>query len=411
MKFEFFIAKRLIRRPPDIDNSISQGVKPIIKISIATVVVGIIVMILTLTIVNGFQSEIRDKIISFGSHIQITSFDLNNSFETSPISKNQPFYPYLDTVKEVKHIQVFATKPGIIKTKTDIHGIVLKGIDTDFDWSNFQKNIIEGNPIKIQDDSVSNKVLISKTISEKLQLKTGDKFATYFIQKPPRVRKFEVAGIYETGLQKFDESFIICDIKHIQKLNNWSPDMVSGFEVAINSFDDLDNSDKIISKYIGFELKSETIKDKHQEIFSWLELQDWNVFIIIFLMTLVAGITMISTLLIIILEKTNMIGVLKALGATNLSVKRIFIINGGYLVLTGLIIGNALGLLLAFLQFQFHFISLPKESYYIDYVPVKFDFQELILLNIATFCACILMQIIPAHFITKISPVKAIRFE
>ena len=407
LNFEFFIAKKIISGSK---YSNAKGTRPIITIATIGIALGIAVMIVALAIVSGFQNQIKAKVVGFGSHIQITSYESTNTFETAPVSKIQPFYPSLDTINGIRHIQPFATKAGIIKKENDLHGIVLKGIDYDFDWDFFNKNLLEGNSFIVDSIEKSNQVVISKTIANKLNLKIKDKIKVHFIQNPPRVRKFIISGIYETGMAQFDEIMVLADIKHIQKLNNWSFNQVSGFEVLLDNYEELENMDDFIYNYIGLELNSQKITDRHQDIFGWLQLQDWNVIIIITLMTVVAGINMISALLILILEKTNMIGMLKALGSNNKSVRKIFLYNGGFLIAKGLFWGNLIGLLLCYLQFKFHIISLPKESYYIEFIPIKMDITSIFLVNISTFSLCLLMLILPSLIISKISPVKAIKF-
>ncbi|MBL4624351.1 MAG: ABC transporter permease [Flavobacteriales bacterium] len=406
MNFELFIAKKIIKA----NNPDSKGTRPIINIATASISLGIAVMIISIAIVTGFQDQIRNKVIGFGSHIQITSYDINNSVESSPISKQQRFYPHLDTVNGVKHIQYYATKAGILRTENDIHGVILKGIGTDFDWSFFSNKMIDGSIIQLSDTTKSNGIIISKTIAQQLKLKVGDKATAHFVQDPPRARRFTVNGIYESGMDKFDNSFILVDIQHIQKLNNWTSNQVSGFEVILDSYSELANMDDVIFNHIGYELRTSKITERNQEIFSWLKLLDKNVYIILILMVLVAGINMISALLILILERTNMIGMLKALGAENWSVQKIFLYNAAYLVGKGLLFGNILGLGLCFIQLKFNVIKLPQESYYIDSVPINIDIFYTLLINCGTFALCLIMLLIPSYIVTKITPVKSIKF-
>lgn len=407
MNFEFFIAKKIIKGS---NKGSSKGTRPIISIATIGIALGIAVMIVSLSIVNGFQEQIKSKVIGFGSHIQITSYESTNSIESSPISKMQPFYPHVDTVKGIRHIQTYATKAGIIKKGDDLQGIILKGIDTDFDWDFFNKNIIAGSLLKLDSVSKNNECIISSSIVNKLNIKLNDFITIHFIQDPPRARKLQITGIYETGMAQFDDMIVLADIKHIQKLNNWGNDQISGFEILLNDYNDLENMDDFIYDYIGLNLNSQKITDKHQDIFGWLELQDWNVIIIISLMTFVAAINIISALLILILDKTNMIGMLKALGANNNHIRKIFLFNGAYLIGKGLVIGNIIGLMLCFLQYKFHIIGLPKESYYIEYVPIKTEILNVIAINISTFLICFFMLILPSYIVSKITPIKAIRF-
>ena len=395
------------------DSKSKKFTQPIIKISIAAIALGLIVMIVAVSIVSGFQREIRNKVIGFGGHIQITKYDSQNTYEATPIDKHQPFYPSLDTVKGIKHIQIYATKPGIIKTNQDIYGVIVKGIGSDFDWTFFNDKLKEGNPLKIDDKNPTNDIIISQTIANKMSIKLGDKMFLYFIQSDGQLRPkdFVVKGIYQSGLEQFDNLFVIADITHIQKRNNWSENLVGGFEVIIDNYNDLNKLDQFIYDNIGYDLHSTTIVDRNPDIFNWLELQDINVIIIILLMVLVAVINIISALLILILERTTMIGILKALGLPNWNVRKIFLYNAIHLIIKGLIIGNIIGIGLCLLQLKFGFIKLPEESYYVSEVPIELNWMSILMLNIGTLLVCFMMLILPSYVITKISPVKAIRFD
>ena len=368
-------------------------------------------MTLSLAIVSGFQNEIRDKVIGFGAHIQINSYESRNSLESLPISKNQDFYPGIKEEEGVRHIQVFAIKPGIVKTNEEIQGVILKGIDHNFDWEFFNENLVEGASFIPADSSISNDVVISKSLSKKLNLKIGDDLRTYFIQKPPRARKFNIVGIYESGFEQFDEMYCLVDIRHIQKLNDWEADEISGFEILIDDFNQLDNLDRLIYDNIGYDLNTTSIVEANPDIFNWLELQDINVYIIIILMIVVAAINIVSALLILILDRINMIGTLKAIGANNWSVRKIFLINSAYLILKGLFWGNVIGIGLCLLQLYTGIVTLPQESYYVSEVPIDINPMELLILNLGVMAVCIAVIILPSYIITKISPVRAIRFE
>lgn len=409
MNLEYFISKNIIKG----DARSKKFTKPIIRISIAAIALGLTVMIVAISIVSGFQQEIRNKVIGFGSHIQITSYDSQNTYEASPISKSQDFYPSIDSVEGIKHIQVFANKAGIIKTNEEIYGVVVKGIGSDFDWDFFDKNLIEGELVRVKEGELKNDLLISKTIADKMKLKVGDKTFIYFIQQNGQLRPkdFIVKGIYKSGLEQFDNLYVLSDIAHVQKRNGWTENQVGGFEILIDSYDDLDKLDLFVYDNIGYDLHSTTIVRQNPDIFNWLELQDVNVIVIIVLMVVVAVINIISALLILILERTNMIGILKALGMPNWNVRKIFMYNAVYLVVKGLIWGNVIGLGLCFLQMQFGFLTLPQESYYVSVVPVKLNFYNIFLLNIGTLLICAAMMIIPSYVITKITPIKAIRFD
>ncbi len=441
MNTELFIAKRIIFSK-SYSNKISG---PVIKIAIAGIALGIAVMIIAVSVVTGFQNEIRNKVIGFGSHIQVTRFSLNNSYESDPIFIDTTLSNKIKNIEGVRHIQTFATKAGIIKTDKEIYGAVLKGVGNDFDWSFFNNKIIEGKPFIASDSTSSSQTIISKYIANKLNLKVGDHLHVYFIQNPPRARNFEISAIYETGLEELDDKYILVDIKHIQKLNDWQASQIGGYEVLLdnnelfnstlksfyldsgipkliatitNSNDDnndiyKDNLDKIGEKVYataGSEIDTKTIKELYSQIFDWLDLQNINVQIIIILMLLVAGINMISALLILILEKTNMIGILKAIGAKNTSIRKIFLYNAAYLTSLGLLWGNVIGISLCLLQYYFKIIPLDEQSYFVPSVPVDLNMANILFLNIGSLIVCMLMLIIPSGIVAKISPVKAIKF-
>jgi lipoprotein-releasing system permease protein len=371
-------------------------------------------MILSLAITTGFKNAVSEKVIGFGSHIQITGFGLNNSWEKAPVDINQDFYPSLENEPGIRHIQVFANKSGLIKTEDQIQGIVMKGIWTDFDWSFFEDKLIAGSPIVIDSANRTDEILVSGKIADNMEFGVGDEVRVYFInpdEMTPRGRKFTVKGIYETGLEEFDDKFIVGDIRHIQRLNKWDENQVGGFEVFVDDFSKISEMWEKVYNIIGYELNATSIKTLYPQIFDWLDLQDMNVIIILILMVAVAVINMVSTLLILILEKTNMIGVLKALGTKNISVRKIFLYNAGFIIGRGLLFGNLLGIGLALVQQYFQVISLDQESYYVPYVPINLGLLPVVLLNVGTLLLCLLFLIVPSFVITKISPVKAIRWE
>ncbi|MBN2667120.1 MAG: ABC transporter permease [Bacteroidales bacterium] len=414
MNLPYFIARRLIRGRTE-KTSFSR---PINVIAIVGIAMGLAVMIIAVAVLTGFKQQIRDKIVGFGSNIQILNFDSNLSLETIPVSDTQAFIPRIREMDGIKHVQVFATKAGIIKTTEAIQGVVLKGVGSDFEWDFFRSSIIDGTVFSVSDTGRTNEVIISKKISDMLRLKTGDSFAMYFVQDPPRSRRFTVSGIYETSLEEFDKMYVFCDIGHIKRLNGWTDDQVSGFEIFIDDFDRLDEMTLAVRNQVGYRLLEEETKFKvtnirlrYPQIFDWLNFQDMNVFIIITLMLLVAGFNMISGLLIIILEKTNMIGVFKALGSDNGTIRKIFLYQAGWLIAKGLLWGNIIGLGLAFLQLKTGIISLDPSSYYIKTVPVNMELSHILLLNIGTMIIIILMLLVPSQLISRITPVKAIRYD
>ena len=394
--------------------------KPIVRIAVGGIILGCIVMILTLAIVKGFQTEIRNKMIGFNGHIIVSKYDNDNSIEPNPISHVPALYSAIQKNKEVSHIQVFAYKNGIIKTKIENEGVILKGVGQDYNWEFLKSNLREGQLPILTKESVSDHILISNKQAKRLGLKTGDKMLVYFVNKKKidslnysyeqRVRKFSVSGIYETGLEEIDANTSFIDIRHIQKLNYWAENEIAGYEISIRDISKLDNTTLEINDMCGMNLLAESVKSKNQAIFSWLELIDSNAVIIITLMIAVAGINMISALLIMILEKTRSIGILKALGASNSFIRSIFFNQAFYLIGKGLLIGNTIGISLCFIQMKFQLITLDQESYYLSHVPILLNWDDLVLLNLFTIISCTLMMMLPTMAISKITPVKAIRF-
>ena len=346
MNVNLYIARRIFSSKEN-RNNLSHR---IVNIALFGIVLGLVVLILSVAIVNGYKSEVGRKVIGFGSHLQIVNLDSNQSFETTPISQNQAFLPELKNIEGVRHVQVFATKLGIIRTDNEIQGVVLKGIGPDFDWSFFQENKVVGEPFHVQDTVRSNKIWISQQMAGLLKVKVGDNLTMFFINPPeviPRQRKFELAGIYKTSLEEFDRMFVLVDINHIRKLNNWKDDEVSGFEILVNDIKQLPDQEKsvrnLLLRYTNPDspvLNVVSIKDKYRQIFDWLSLLDMNVWVILTLMVLVAGFNMVSSLLVIILERTQMIGILKAMGARNWSIRKVFLYFSVLLILKALRVGK-----------------------------------------------------------------------
>lgn len=409
MSFEWFIAKKIIGNR----NSDSKGrsSSAIIRIAVAGIAIGMAVMILSISIVKGFQQEIRQKVISFGSHLQITNYNPQNTLGVKPMEREQDFIASVRNEPAVKGVHAFAYKRGIISHNGEIQGIAAKGIDQDFGAQFFEKNMVSGSRFKWNSNKKSDSIVLSQFIVNRLDLVLGDKVTvTFFQDQKERKRRFVVGGIYESGMEQFDGSIFLCDIRHVQKLNNWEESQVAGYEVTLKSFEDLDKLDLIIRDHISYELNTLKITDQFIEIFGWLELQDINVKVILRLMILVSVINMISALLVLILDRTSMIGLLKAMGARNSNIQFIFIINAGYLIFSGLVIGNVVGFGLGFLQQKFHLIGLDKASYYVDHVPILFDSSAILLVNLASFTICTLMMVLPTLMISRIDPVKTIRF-
>ena len=377
----------------------------------AGIALGLTVMIVAVAIVTGFQQQIRNKVIGFGAHIQIAYFDSNNSFEFKPVDCNQPFLHALQKTNGIRHVQAFGTKAGMIKTKDQIQGVVLKGIDSDFDWSFFKDKLVEGSLFRVSDTEDNDSVIISKSLASLLNVHIGENLRMYFIvDNKARGRKFVISGIYDTGLAEFDLMYVYGDIGHIRKLNGWTKSQVSGFEVFINNFKQLDEMAAKVNDATGFDLKTQTIRELYPQMFDWLDLQDMNVIIILALMVLVAAITMISTLLILILERTQMIGTLKALGASDASVRKIFLYQAAFILGRGLLWGNIAGIALCLAQQQWGIMKLPQESYFVSVVPVNLSLIHLAIINTGTLIVCMMMLVLPSYVISRISPIKAIRF-
>ncbi|MBP7679000.1 MAG: ABC transporter permease [Bacteroidales bacterium] len=407
MNLPSFIANRISGK----DKENLSG--PAVRVSVFTIALGLAIMILAVSVLVGFQKEIRNKVIGFSAHIQIDNFDDNTSFESQPIPADQTFYSDLKATPGIRHIQVFGLKAGIIKTRDQLQGVILKGVGPDHDWDFMKNHLAEGEIITLEDSAASDGILISRLLASKLKIITGDEIRMYFISgsdSQPRGRKFTVTGIYETGLEEFDELYVIGDIRHIRRLNNWEPGMVSGFEVFIDDFENIDDLGEKVYQTIGYDLNAETIVQKYPQIFDWLRLMDINVVIILVLMILVAGITIISTLLILILERTSMIGILKALGTKDRDLRKMFIFLTGRIIARGLIWGNLAGVGIGLLQYYFRIIPLDQESYYMAYVPVSLILWQIFLINLVTVVTCLVMVLIPGYIIGRITPVKAIRY-
>ena len=410
MNFELFIAKRIISGKK-YKNSISS---PIIKIAVTAIALGITIMLIAVSTAVGLQLKIRDKMAGFKGHIQIVNFDSNNSdVSTTPIKKNQDFYPNFKNLTGIKNIQIFANKAGILRTETDFEGIIFKGVSTDYDWSFFQEYLVEGKVPNLN-QSRNTQILLSEMLINSLQLKLNDTILATFIKseesKLPSNRKYIISGIYNTGFSQFDKNMMIGDIKEVQNLNNWSENEIGGFEVILENLQEISIKGDQIYNEIDSTLNSKTIVEMYPNIFEWIQLFDNNVWFIIAIMILIAGINMITALLVLILERVQMIGILKALGSNNYSIQKIFLYNASTLILKGLFWGNLIGLSLIGIQHFFKLITLNPETYYVATIPVYISFLTLILLNVGTLICCFLMLIIPSFIVTKISPSKSIKF-
>jgi lipoprotein-releasing system permease protein len=417
LNFELFLAKRIHFSKVDGDNK--RATPPVVRIAMAGIALGLAVMIISVAVVVGFKKEVRNKVIGFNSHIQLTNFDNNISYESIPISIDDSLRNAILSYPEVSHIEEFATKPGIIKTDSAFQGIVLKGMAAGYDSTFFRKNLIEGNMINVDSVNMSNQALISEALSKMLGLACGDSFLTYFIEnETARARKFLISGIYSTGFDDYDKLFVVCDIKQIKRINRWDDDMASGLSIFIRDYDRLDDvTEELYFSLIDKKDKNgntyyiRSIKELNPLIFNWLSVLDSNVAIIIILMITVSGFTMISGILIIILERANMIGILKALGQTNKSIRTTFLYVAFFLIVKGMFWGNLTGLGFCFLQSHFQWFKLDSKVYYIDSVPIDIGILSVVLINIGSLLASMFMMIAPSYMITKIEPAKSIRFE
>ncbi|MBC8602083.1 ABC transporter permease [Parabacteroides acidifaciens] len=414
MNLELFIAKRIYFSK----EGERKATPPVVRIAMVGIALGLAVMILSVAIVIGFKKEIRNKVIGFGSHIQITNFDNNTSYESTPVAVSDTLLNHLKSFPGITHVEAFATKPGILKTDTDFQGIVLKGVDENYDWTFFRNNLKEGEIPVFDKDKTSTDVLISCYLANMLGLKVGDSFLTYFVGENIRPRKFHITGTYETGFVDYDKIFVMADIRQTRRLNDWDADEVSGLELQVDNYDHLDQ----IAEDLYFDIAEKqdrngnsyytrSVKEMNPMIFDWLDVQDINVVVILVLILAVAGFTMISGLLIIILERTNMIGILKALGECNTSIRKIFLYISFFLIGKGMIWGNVIGIALCLIQSFFHVVKLDPSIYYLDAVPIDLTVLSLVLLNVGTLAASMLMLLGPSYLITRIEPAKSIRFE
>ena len=413
MNTELFIVRRMIGSRKE-GRSFSRS---IVGIALFGIALSLAVMIVAVAIVTGFKKEISNKVTGFDAHIRIVNLDSNLSYETVPVPGELESIGRVREIKGIKNVQPFAIKAGIIKTGDEIHGAVLKGVDKHYDWSFIERHLDEGELFLVNDTVRSNMVVLSGSVANLLDLGLGDRFTMYFIQDPPRARTFNISGIYNTSLEQFDQLYIFADIKQVQRLNDWRNGEVSGYEVLIEKMEDLDEYKEKVLEEVAFDfledgsrLRVETINDKNSQIFDWLKLQDMNVVVLVILMVVVAGFNMISGLLILILERTNMIGILKALGTTNVSVRKIFMYQSGYLTLVGMLWGNLFGLAICLAQKYLNLIPLDPGSYYLDTVPINLNPLHLLLLNLGTMFITYLFLLVPSMIIARISPDKSIRF-
>ena len=414
LKPEYFIYKKI--RSGGVSGKKFAG--PVLKVAVAGIVFGMSVMILSLAVGNGFKKEISEKIIGFGSHIQISNYDYNQSYEANPFYHDTALYAKILSIQGVKNVQQTATKPGLLKTENEIQGIVMKGAGYDYDFSFFKSILTAGNVPKYSADTTSNDILISNDLASMLKLNIDDDVLTYFFQEQIRVRRFKVAGIFNSHIPDMDKLFVICDIRHIQRLNNWEYNQIAGYEIQIDDYNIINDVAfdiyELTAMHIfedGTMLRTQTIRQTQPMIFGWLDLLNMNIAVIIILILLVAGFNMISGLLILILERTNMIGILKSIGTNNLTLRKIFLYLSIEIVARGMIFGNILGIGLCLLQSHFSIFSLDPSNYFLDTVPIYINPLQIILLNIGVISAIFIMMLGPSYLAARISPVKSINFD
>lgn len=426
MNLPFFIARRIAF------DSGKNFSRLIIRIAVIAVALSVAVMIAATGLIAGFKSEISKKIFEFWGHIHISDTAYSLSFEPQPIQKNQSFYPSLDTVTGIspekralmeygerpphggiRHIQAFAHDPGIIRTKTEMEGILLKGIGTDFDWANLRPYLLEGQPITMPDTAASRDIIISRQTADRLQVGVGDKLVVYFVKEGQQLaRRFQICGLYKTGLEEYDRKFALCDIRVVQELLGWEADQVAGFEVWLDDIRDMNAYNEFIyNEMTGSDLLVVSIREKFPAIFEWLQLQDYNEIVILSLMLVVAIVNMVTALMVLVLERTTMIGVLKALGENNGRIREIFLYHAAVITLTGMFWGNLIGLGFCWLQDKFHLIRLNEADYYLSYAPIQLNWTAVLGINIGTLLITLVFLLLPSLVVSNIAPVRAIRFK
>ncbi|WP_009032340.1 ABC transporter permease [Indibacter alkaliphilus] len=405
MNLSYFIAKRIsFKRTGGFTGTIH-------RIAVASVAIGIAVSLISFMILGGFQKEISNKVFSFTGHYQVMKFMSSNAFEESPTSMDSDFYQNYQNQDQIRHVQVFAHKPGLLKGEDEVEGVLMKGVGPDFDSLSFQNSIVKGRFLQFNDSMASNEVVMSTKIANKLLLDVGDRVIMYFVQDPPRFRRLEIVGLYETFLENFDDKIILGDIQTIRNLSGWDYDQVGGFEVFVDDPSKLEAYADPLYKMLDYDLRLVKITDKYLEIFDWLQLLNNNVYVFLGLILFVAAFNMVSILFILIMERTQMIGILKALGSTNKQIRKIFVWNGVRIIGRGLLIGNSLALTLGFLQEKFRLIPLDPENYYMSFVPIFWNWPVFCIINIAVLVVTTLVLFIPAMLISNIHPIKAIRFD
>ncbi|MDO6436110.1 ABC transporter permease [Cyclobacterium sp. 1_MG-2023] len=406
MNLSYFIAKRIsFKKTGGFTGTIH-------RIAVASIALGLSIMIISFLILGGFQSVISNKVFSFTGHFQVNRFVMSQSLEDSPTSTTSDFYTNYKESDYIRHVQVFANKPALIKGEEEVEGVMMKGVGRDFDSLAFKSSIVKGRFIQFPENGrSSNEIVVSTKIARKMLLDIGSKVTMYFVQDPPRFRRLEVVGLYETFLEDFDDKFVLGDVRVIQVLNDWDEDKVGGFEVFINDPENIDAYEDELYESIDYDLRLTKVTDRFIQIFDWLELLNNNVYVFLALILFVASFNMVSILFILIMERTSMIGLLKAMGSSNRQIRNIFIWNGIRIISRGMLLGNLIGLGFGLLQQTTHLFKLNAENYYMSYVPIVWDWPIIFGLNLLILMITTLVLFIPAVIISNVNPIKSIKFD
>ncbi len=412
MKLEWFIARRISGK------SYNKGVSStVVKIAVAAVALSVAVMIVSMSVIIGFKNEIMDKVVGFGSCVNIVNRETGGNYETMPISSEQDFFPSIENEQGINHIQRYVMKPAILKSGADILGVIIKGVGSEYDFKFFEDNMLEGCAPKIISGQKTDSMLISKRMADLLNLKLGDKVVAYFVQDPPRMRKYTVSGIYQTGLEDYDKLFCFTDMTDIQKINGWNENQISGFEVMIDDFSKLEEMSSLVREYAGYQISEDgamlrvtNVKDNNRQLFDWITLTEMNVYVILAIMFFVAFVNMSTAMLIIIFERAAMIGIMKAVGSSNWLIRKIFIIQSVHITSRGVVIGNIVAAVLILLEQYFHLVGLDPASYYVDHVPAEFQLWYFIAIDLGTLLVMSIMLVLPSMAISKMEPAKVVNF-
>ncbi|MDD6002222.1 MAG: FtsX-like permease family protein [Bacteroidales bacterium] len=412
MKLEWFIARRISGK------SYNKGVSStVVKIAVAAVALSVAVMIVSMSVIIGFKNEIMDKVVGFGSCVNIVNRETGGNYETMPISSEQDFFPSIENEQGINHIQRYVMKPAILKSGADILGVIIKGVGSEYNFKFFEDNMVEGCAPKIVAGQKTDSMLISKRMADLLNLKLGDKVVAYFVQDPPRMRKYTVSGIYQTGLEDYDKLFCFTDMTDIQKINGWNENQISGFEVMIDDFSKLEDMSSLVREYAGYQISEDgamlrvtNVKDNNRQLFDWITLTEMNVYVILAIMFFVAFVNMSTAMLIIIFERAAMIGIMKAVGSNNWLIRKIFIIQSVHITSRGVVIGNIVAAVLILLEQYFHLVGLDPASYYVDHVPAEFQLWYFIAIDLGTLLVMSIMLVLPSMAISKMEPAKVVNF-